>query len=197
MSRLWRLQPTFPAIADHTKAGKKGNLFLNALKTSFSYFDKLGSFCLSRLCRLQPIFPAIAAHTKAGKKGNLFLNALKTSFSYFDKLGSFCLSRLCRLQPIFPAMAAHTKAGEIGTLLLNALTTSVSHPEKRQVFMRYLAFLSLKNYPCLFELTSSPKTARAHKCPAFAPGGWKRTGARTRPGPEPPPVPTNTLAQLV
>ena len=35
------------------------------------------------------------------------------------------------------------------------------------------------------------------KCPAFAPGGLKRTGARTRPGPEPPPVPTNTLAQPV
>ena len=39
---------------------------MNALKTSFSYFDKLGSFCLSRLCRLKPIFPAVAAYTKAG-----------------------------------------------------------------------------------------------------------------------------------
>ena len=70
-------------------------LLLNALKTSFSYFDKLGSFCLSRLCRLKPIFPAVAAHTKAGKIGTLLLNALKISFSFFDKLGSFCLSSLC------------------------------------------------------------------------------------------------------
>ena len=130
MSRLCRLQPIFPAVAADTKAGKIGTLLLNALKTSFSYFDKLGSFCLSRLCRLQPIFPALAAHTKAGKIGTLLLNALKTSFSYFDKLGSFCLSRLCRLQPIFPAVAAHTKAGKIGTLLLNALKTSFSYFDK-------------------------------------------------------------------
>ena len=53
-------------VAAHTKAGKIGTLLLNALKTSFSYFDKLGSFCLCRLCRLKPIFPAVAAHTKAG-----------------------------------------------------------------------------------------------------------------------------------
>ena len=88
-------------------------LLLNALKTAFSYFDKLGSFCLSSLCRLKPIFPAVAAHTKVGKIGTLLLNALKTSFPYFDKLGSFCLSSLCRLKPVFPAVAAHTKAGYI------------------------------------------------------------------------------------
>jgi hypothetical protein len=92
-----------------------------ALKTSVSYFDKLGSFCLSRLFRLKPIFPAVAAHTRAGKIGTLLMNALKISFSYFDKLGSFCLSSLCRLKPIFPAVAAHTKVGKIRTLLLNAL----------------------------------------------------------------------------
>ena len=67
----------FPAVAAHTKAGKIGALLLNALKISFSYFDKLGSFCLSSLCRLKPIFPAVAAHTKAGKIGTLLLNALK------------------------------------------------------------------------------------------------------------------------
>ena len=160
-------------------------------------FDKLGSFCLSSLCCLKPIFPAVAAHTKAGKIGTLLLNALKTSLSYFDKLGSFCLSSLCRPKPIFPAVAAHTKAGKIGTLLLNALATSVSHPEKHQVCMRRLAFLSLKNSRLCSSWPSSPKTARAHKCPPFAPGGLKRTGARTRPRPEPPPVPTNTLAQPV
>ena len=33
---------------------------------------------------------------------------------------------------------------------------------------------------------SPPKTARAHKCPALAPGFLKHAGARTRPGPEPP-----------
>ena len=107
---LCHLKPIFPAVAVHTKAGKIGTLLLNALKTSFSYFDKIGSFCLSSLCRLKPIFPAVAAHTKAGKIGTLLLNALKTSFSYFDKRGSFCLSSLCRLEPIFPAVAAHTKA---------------------------------------------------------------------------------------
>ena len=91
-----------PAVAAHTKAGKIGNLLLNALKTSVPDFGKLGSFCLSGLCRLKPIFPAVAAHTEAGKIEALLLNALKTSVSYFDKLGSFCLSRLCRLKPIFP-----------------------------------------------------------------------------------------------
>ena len=106
----------------------------NLSKNAFSYFDKLGSFCLSSLCRLKPIFPAVAAHTKAGKMGTLRLNALKTSFSYFDKLGSFCLSRLCLLKPIFPAVAAHTKAGKMGTLRLNALKTSFSYFDKLRSF---------------------------------------------------------------
>ena len=104
--------------------------FPNPSKNAFSYFDKLGSFCLSRLCRLKPIFPAVAAHTKDGKIGTLLLNALKTSFPYFDKLGSFCLSSLCRLKPIFPVVAAHAKAGKIGTLLLNALKISFSYFDK-------------------------------------------------------------------
>ena len=125
----------FPAVAAHTKAGKIGTLLLNALKTPFSYFDKLGSFCLSSLCRLKPIFPAVAAHTKAGKIGTLLLNTLKTSFSYFDKLGSFCLPRLCRLKPIFPAVAAHTKAGKIGTLLRNALKVSFSFFWQTRIFL--------------------------------------------------------------
>ena len=124
----------------------------NLSKNAFSYFDKLGSFCLSRLCRLQPIFPAIAAHTKAGKIGNLFLNALKTSFSYFDKLGSFCLSRLCRLQPIFPPIAAHTKAEKIWNLFLNALKTSFSYFDK-------LGFL------CFVQALAPATDFSSHSCP--------------------------------
>ena len=80
------------------------------------------------------------------------------------------MSSLCRLKPIFPAVAAHTKAGKIGNLLLNALTASVSHPEKHQVCMRYLATLSLKNSPFLFELTVFPKSRPSSQIPGFRAG---------------------------
>ena len=87
MSKLRRLKPIFPAVTAHTKAGKIGNLLLNALTTSFSYSDKLGSSCLSKLCRLKPIFPAATAHTKAGKIGNLLLNVLVKTSSMREVLG--------------------------------------------------------------------------------------------------------------
>ena len=125
---------------------------------------------MSKLCRLKPIFPAVAAQTKARKIGNLLLDALKTSVSQFDNLGSFCLSKLCRLKPIFPAVAAQTKARKIRNLLLSALKTSVSPCEKHQVCMRYLATLSLKNSPFLFELTVFPKSRPSSQIPGFRAG---------------------------
>jgi hypothetical protein len=100
-------------------------LLLNTLKTSASYFEKLGSFGLPKLCRLKPIFPAVAAHGKAGKIGNLLLNVPKTSVSYFEKIGFFGLPKLCCFRPIFPAVAAHGKARKIGNLFLNMLNCPV------------------------------------------------------------------------
>jgi hypothetical protein len=71
----------FPAVAAHGKAGKIGNLLLNTLKASVSYFERLGSFGLPKLCRLKPVFPAVVAHGKARKIRDLLLNTLKTSVS--------------------------------------------------------------------------------------------------------------------
>ena len=60
------LNQIFPALAAHGIARNYGNLLLSTLKTSFSYFEKIGfsellTWPVSRQV-LNQIFPALAAH---------------------------------------------------------------------------------------------------------------------------------------
>ena len=123
------LNQIFPALAAHGMARNYGNLLLSTLKTSFSYFEKMGfsgllTWPVSRQV-LNQIFPALAAHGIARNYGNLLLSTLKTSFSYFEKIGfsgllTWPVSRQV-LNQIFPALAAHGIARNYGNLLLSTL----------------------------------------------------------------------------
>ena len=84
-------------------------MLLNTLKTSASYFEKLGSFGLPKLCRLKPIFPAVVAHEKARQIGYLLLNTLKTSVSYFENLVGYEL--ISEARSLF--------RGDVGDVVLN------------------------------------------------------------------------------
>ena len=67
------LNQIFPALAAHGIARNYGNLLLSTLKTSFSYFEKIGfselqTWPVSRQV-LNQIFPALAAHGIARNYG--------------------------------------------------------------------------------------------------------------------------------